>query len=114
MIKVSHLHKAVKKIIAVDDVSFSAPDGQITSLRGPTCAGKTTTLRILYTVYQADRGTATVDGFDAAESPREVQTRIGVLPDNVGLYPRLTSREHIRYFGRLLDLPPAEVERSTD
>ena len=114
MIEVSHLHKRFKKVTAVEDVSFTAPDGQITGLLGPNGAGKTTTLRILYTVYQADRGTATVDGFDTAAAPRQVQARIGVLPDNIGLYPRLTSREHIRYFGRLHDLPPAEVERSTE
>src|SRR5258706_15660204 len=114
MIEVSHLHKSFKKVVAVEEVSFTAPDGQITGLLGPNGAGKTTSLRILYTVYRADRGTAKVDGFDAAESPREVQVRIGVLPDNIGLYPRLTSREHIRYFGRLHGMPPDEVERSTD
>jgi sodium transport system ATP-binding protein len=114
MIEVLNLHKSFKKVVAVEDVSFTAPDGQITGLLGPNGAGKTTSLRILYTVYRADRGTAKVDGFDAAVSPRAVQRRIGVLPDNIGLYPRLTSREHIRYFGRLHDLPPDEVERSTD
>jgi sodium transport system ATP-binding protein len=114
MIEVSHLHKAFKKVLAVDDVSFTAPDGQITGLLGPNGAGKTTSLRILYTVYRSDSGAAAVDGFDTASFPREVQSRIGVLPDNIGLYPRLTSREHIRYFGRLHDMPAAEVERSTD
>lgn len=101
MIMVSQLHKRFKQVVAVEDISFTAPNGQITGLLGPNGAGKTTTLRILYTVFKPDRGTATIDGLDCATQTREVQRHIGVLPDNVGLYPRLTSREHIRYFGRL-------------
>jgi sodium transport system ATP-binding protein len=111
MIEVKNLHKAFKTVIAVDDVSFSAADGQITGLLGPNGAGKTTALRILYTIYAPDRGTARVDGFDVRAQPREVQRRIGVLPDSGGLYARLTAREHIRYFGRLHRLEPAELER---
>jgi sodium transport system ATP-binding protein len=111
MIEVQNLHKAFKTVVAVDDVSFSAADGQITGLLGPNGAGKTTTLRILYTLYAPDRGTARVDGFDALTQPREVQRRIGVLPDSGGLYARLTTREHIRYFGRLHGLEAAALER---
>jgi sodium transport system ATP-binding protein len=114
MIEVQNLHKAFKTVVAVDDVSFSAADGQITGLLGPNGAGKTTALRILYTLYTPDRGTARVDGFDARAQPREVQRRIGVLPDSGGLYARLTAREHIRYFGRLHGLPPAELERRAE
>ncbi|GAB4217263.1 MAG: ATP-binding cassette domain-containing protein [Roseiflexaceae bacterium] len=101
-------------MVAVDDVSFSAPDGKITGLLGPNGAGKTTTLRILYTLLRADRGAALVDGFDAAEQPGEVQQCIGVLPDSLGLYPRLTAREHIRYFGELHGLSGAALERNID
>jgi sodium transport system ATP-binding protein len=115
MIEADHLRKVFrKKVVAVKDVSFSAPNGQITGLLGPNGAGKTTTLRILYTVFRPDSGTARVDGFDVQTQPREAQRRIGVLPDTVGLYPRLTAREHIRYFGRLHGLEPAALERHID
>jgi sodium transport system ATP-binding protein len=114
MISVEHLHKRFKNVVAVDDVSFSAADGQITGLLGPNGAGKTTCLRILYTVYHPDRGTARIDGFDVGTHAREARRRIGVLPDSGGLYPRLTAREHIRYFGQLHKLPPAELERNID
>jgi len=114
MIEVAHLHKRFKTVTAVEDVSFHAPNGQITGLLGPNGAGKTTALRILYTVYRPDRGTARVDGFDIGAQPREVQRRIGVLPDSGGLYPRLTAREHIRYFGRLHGLQPAPLERAIE
>lgn len=114
MIEVAHLHKKFKTVTAVEDVSFTAADGQITGLLGPNGAGKTTALRILYTVYRPDRGTARVDGFDVGQQPREAQRRMGVLPDSGGLYARLTAREHIRYFGRLHGLAPAPLERAID
>jgi sodium transport system ATP-binding protein len=114
MIEVANLHKKFKAVTAVEDVSFTAADGQITGLLGPNGAGKTTALRILYTVYRPDRGTARVDGFDVGQQPREAQRRMGVLPDNGGLYARLTAREHIRYFGRLHGLAPAPLEKAID
>jgi sodium transport system ATP-binding protein len=101
-------------VVAVDGVSFVAPDGQITGLLGPNGAGKTTTLRMLYTLLSPDGGTAVVDGFDVTRTPIEVQRRIGVLADARGLYPRLTSRENIRYYGRLHGLRGEGLERQID
>ena len=114
MIEVSHLHKSFGKVIAVQDVSFTAPDGQITGLLGPNGAGKTTTLRVLYTVLKPDRGAAAVDGYDAVTAALEVQRRIGALADNRGLYQRLTARENIRYFGRLQGLSGEALERNIE
>ena len=110
MIHVQGLSKSFGKVNAVQDVSFSASDGQITGLLGPNGAGKSTTLRMLYTLLKPDRGTARVDGYDVTESPLEVQSRIGVLSDAQGLYPRLTTRENIRYFGHLHGLHGEELE----
>ena len=114
MIEVSHLRKTFGKVIAVDDVSFRAENGQITGLLGPNGAGKTTTLRVLYTIMKPDSGAATVDGYDVLRSPLEVQRRIGVLPDAHGLYPRLTARENIRYYGRLHGMGGAALEDKID
>ncbi len=101
MIDVLDLHKSFGAVRAVQGVSFQAPDGQITGLLGPNGAGKSTTLRMLYTLLKPDQGTARVDGFDITQAPLEVQKRLGALPDARGLYPRLTARENIRYYGRL-------------
>jgi sodium transport system ATP-binding protein len=92
-------------------VSFIAKDGEVTGLIGPNGAGKTTALRILSTVMKPDTGSAKIDGFDTVTQRQEVQRRIGVLPDTRGLYPRLTAREHIRYFGRLHGVDKAELEQ---
>jgi sodium transport system ATP-binding protein len=101
MIEVTNLHKTFGKVVALQGASFTAADGQITGLLGPNGAGKTTTLRILYTLLRPDEGMAMVDGLDTQKNALAVQERIGALPDSHGLYPRLTARENIRYFGRL-------------
>jgi len=108
------LRKAFGAVAAVDGVSFTAPDGRVTGLLGPNGAGKTTALRIVCTVMRPDGGEVRVDGFDPVAAPREVQRRLGVLPDAHGLYPRLTSRENVRYFGRLHGLGGTELEARID
>ena len=114
MIQVQGLSKSFGKVKAVQDVSFSATDGQITGLLGPNGAGKSTTLRMLYTLLKPDSGTARIDGFDVTETPLEVQSHIGVLSDAQGLYPRLTTRENIRYFGQLHGLNGVKLEKQID
>ncbi len=111
MIEVQGLSKAFGKVQAVKGVSFSARDGQITGLLGPNGAGKSTTLRMLYTLLKPDNGSAQIDGFDVRQNPIEVQKRIGVLADARGLYPRLTSRENIRYYGKLHGMEGEALEK---
>jgi sodium transport system ATP-binding protein len=86
---------------AVRGVNVSAPNGRITGLLGPNGAGKTTTLRMLGALFQPDSGTITVDGIAVAQAPRQALARMGILGDAHGLYPRLTARENVVYFGRL-------------
>ena len=114
MIEVRDLHKAFGKVKAVDGVSFTANDGQITGLLGPNGAGKTTSLRMLYTLMKPDSGQVLVDGIDANIDPQAVRRRLGVLPDSRGLYKRLSSRENIRYFGRLHGLDDALIAQRTE
>ncbi|MGN2244098.1 ATP-binding cassette domain-containing protein [Frateuria sp. GZRR33] len=109
MIEVKDLHKAFGAVKAVDGVSFTARDGEITGLLGPNGAGKTTTLRMLYTLMKPDRGQVLVDGADAATDALTVRRHLGVLPDARGLYKRLTARENIDYFAHLQGLPDEEV-----
>jgi sodium transport system ATP-binding protein len=101
MIRVEGLAKRFGEVVAVDGVSFNAPDGAVTGLLGPNGAGKTTALRMIYGLLKPDSGRIDIDGLDQAADPLAAQARIGVLPDTSGLYPRLTSREHIEYYGRL-------------
>ena len=114
MIEVINLHKHFGKVVAVDGVSFSARDGEITGLLGPNGAGKTTTLRCLYTLMRPDRGRVLIDGIDASVDPVAVRRRLGVLPDARGLYKRLTARENIAYFGRLHGLDETTLRSRSD
>lgn len=114
MIQVQGISKSFNSVTALGGIDFAARDGEVTGLIGPNGAGKTTALRILYTVMRPDAGEARIDGFDTVTQCREVQRRIGVLPDTRGLYPRLTAREHVRYYGRLHGLGGADLERRVD
>ena len=100
-------------VVAVDDVGFTARDGEITGLLGPNGAGKTTTLRMLYTLMSPERGRVLVDGIDVAGDPERVRRSLGVLPDARGVYKRLTARENITYFGELHGLSAATIAERT-
>ena len=86
---------------AVRDVSLIAPNGHITGLLGPNGAGKTTTLRMLAGLIPPSAGRLRVDSLDVTQAPQAAVARMGVLSDARGLYPRLSARENIVYFGQL-------------
>jgi sodium transport system ATP-binding protein len=111
MIEVTGLAKSFGEVVAVADVSFTAEDGAITGLLGPNGAGKTTALRVIAGIVRADRGRSRVDGIDVSARPNAVRGRLGMLPDARGLYPRLSARENVRYFGRLHGLEGEALER---
>ena len=120
MIVAEHLRKTFpgrgkdkNRVIAVDDVGFTARDGEITGLLGPNGAGKTTTLRMLYTLMTPESGRVLVDGVDVASDAERVRRSLGVLPDARGVYKRLTARENIDYFGKLHGMSPDEVAART-
>ena len=117
MIRVEGLTKAFGKkreVNAVSDVSFIAPDGEITGLLGPNGAGKTTLLRMLSTLVTPDSGTAKIGNLDILRDRFAVREHIGVLSDARGLYLRLTARENIRYYGALHGLSGAALDARVD
>lgn len=101
MIRSSNIAKRFGDVKAVESVSFTAENGKITGLLGPNGAGKTTTLRMLSGLIRPDSGYVHVDGKDTRREGDAIRSLIGVLPDAHGLYPRLTAKENIEYFGRL-------------
>ena len=113
MITVDHLTRRFGDVVALDQVSFAATDGAITGILGPNGAGKTTLMRILATLILPDGGTAKVDEHDCVEEPLAVRQRFGILSDAKGLYPRLTARENVAYFGALHGLPRSLIRERT-
>jgi len=117
MIRTEGLFKSFGKrrgIHAVRDVSLVAPAGEITGLLGSNGAGKTTVLRMLATLMIPDAGAASVGGLDVVRDRFAVRQRIGVLSDARGLYPRLTARENIRYYGELHGMRGVALEKRID
>ena len=114
MIAITGLRKHFGHVEAVRNVSLSAADGTVTGLLGPNGAGKTTTLRMRSGLMRPDAGTILVDGADVVADPIGTQRQMGLLPDSRGLYPRLTPREHIRYFGELHGMATGEIRERSD
>jgi sodium transport system ATP-binding protein len=111
MIEARVLQKKFGHVIAADGVSFTASDGEVTGLLGPNGAGKTTSMRMIYGLAHPESGSVWIDGRDCTGDPVEVAKRLGVLPDSRGLYPRLTAREHLHYFGELQGLSDSSLDR---
>ena len=114
MIEVEALGKQFGAVRALDGVSFAAADGKITGLLGPNGAGKSTCLRILSTVLKPDRGRARIGGIDLSTSALAARRVFGVLPHNSGLYPQLTGRENIEYYGRLHGLSEQRIAQRAE
>ena len=105
MIAIRDLAKSFGATMAVNGVSFDAPDGSITALLGPNGAGKTTTIRSITGLVRPDRGRVEVDGMHVAGDPVRVRARLGVVPEQVGVYDHLTVREHLEYSAALQRVP---------
>jgi sodium transport system ATP-binding protein len=111
LVEARDLQKRFRTYHAVRGVSFSCYPGEVFGLLGPNGAGKTTTIRMLTTILRPTSGTARVAGRDVVREAEEVRGSIGVLPENAGVYGRLTGREVIRYAGQLYGLAPDVLER---
>jgi len=99
---------------AIDHLNLEIPRGSIFGLLGPNGAGKTTTISILCTLLQPTSGQALVLGHDVTSRADQIRRRIGVVPQDIALYPALTARENLRYFARILRIPGNRIEQRVD
>ena len=100
-IDIRHVSKSYGSVRALDDVTFSVPQGSLFGLIGPDGAGKTTLYRILTTLLRQDSGTATVAGWDVGRDIRRIRTTVGYMPGRFSLYPDLTVNENLEFFASL-------------
>ncbi len=108
------LTKAFGDLLAVRELSFKVEEGTIFGLLGPNGAGKTTTLRMIYGVLKPTSGTAKVMGVDVRENPIEAKRKMGVLPEDTGVYPRLTTEENLVYFGKLRGMDERKLRKRVE
>ncbi len=116
VIEVSRLTKIYKgsSTPAVNNISFSIPHGSIFGLLGPNGAGKTTTISILCNLIQPSSGTATILGHSLKEDPEEIKKKIGVVPQEIALYPTLTAYENLHYIGNMYGLKGRELKEKIE
>lgn len=99
--------KRFGKVTAVDDVSLAIPEGSIYGFLGQNGAGKTTTIRMIMSILYPDEGTIRVLG----QTAEEIKDRLGYLPEEKGLYKKMTAAEILTYFGRLKGLGAGDAKK---
>ncbi|MFG0252035.1 MAG: ATP-binding cassette domain-containing protein, partial [Phycisphaerales bacterium JB038] len=100
MIGVERFSKRYGQHLAVDDVTFDVPAGQVVAFLGPNGAGKTTTIRALTGFHPPSAGRLTVAGHDVLAASRQARQAIGYLPESTPLHPEMRVLEYLRYRGR--------------
>jgi ABC-2 type transport system ATP-binding protein len=114
MLDATHLSRRFGTRLAVDDVSFRVAPGETYGLLGPNGAGKTTTIRVVCGLLAADGGQVTVSGMPVSTSTTTAKAQIGYVPQDVSLYPDLTARENLSFFGRLYRLRGRALRERVD
>jgi ABC-2 type transport system ATP-binding protein len=114
MIEASGLSKYYGPFVAIKDVTFSIPEGQIVSFLGPNGAGKSTTMKILAGYLAASAGTARIAGFDMTVERLQGARALGYLPENGPLYNDMTPLELLTFFGQARELEPARMKNRID
>jgi ABC-2 type transport system ATP-binding protein len=113
-IVVRHLTKAFRKKVAVDGISFEVPRGRFFGFLGPNGAGKSTTIKMLTGLLRPTAGEVTIEGFSLEKDLLELKRVIGVLPEELPLYERLTGEEYLHFAGRMYGLGCYETRRRTE
>ncbi len=111
MLKVQHLYKKYKTAEkpSVDQLSFTFEKGKIIGLLGPNGAGKTTTISILCGLIQEFSGEVNILGYDIRSQANTLKSKIGVVPQQIALYPTLSCKENLMYYGKRYQIPNAQL-----
>ena len=114
VLEATGLRKSFRDLIAVDGVGFHIDEGETYGLLGPNGAGKTTTISMVCGLLEADAGSVTVDGRPMSPAATAAKASIGYVPQDLAIYPDLTARENLVFFGRLHGLGGDDLRRRTD
>ncbi len=116
IVEVNHLSKYYpgSDQPAVRDVSFAIQRGEIFGLLGPNGAGKTTTISMLSCLLKPSSGSVTVAGFDLSRQANDIKRRIGLVPQDLALYPTLSAKDNLLFYGRIYGLKSAQLKQHAD
>ena len=108
-VNVEQLTKKYGEFSAVREINFSIEQGEVFGLLGPNGAGKSTTISMLTGLYPPTAGSIRIAGLDAVREARQVKRIIGVVPQDIALYPALSARANLRFFGEMFGLAGGEL-----
>ena len=111
MLKVENLYKNYGNIRAVDGISFEVKRGEVFGLLGPNGAGKSTTISIISTLIPPTKGEIIFEGESILKNPKNIRQKLGVVPQDIALYPTLSGYENLRFWGNLYGLKGQELKQ---
>ncbi len=114
ILEVKNLVKKYGDLTAVKGISFDIQKGEIFSLLGPNGAGKTTTISMISGLLEPTSGEATIGGYSITRQPLEAKRLLGVVPQEIALYPTLNARQNLEFFGRMYGLSGKDLARRID
>jgi ABC-2 type transport system ATP-binding protein len=109
VLDVSGLSKRFGDLVAVDDVAFSISEGETYGLLGPNGAGKTTSISMIAGLLERDAGTVLIDGDEMSTTSIHTKESIGLVPQELAIYPDLTGKENLNFFGRLYGMGGSDL-----
>ena len=114
LIEVKNLTKKFKDFVAVDNISFEVEEKACFGLLGPNGAGKSTTISMLTALMRSDSGEITIDGLDLSKNQLKTKRLIGMVPQEIALYPTLTAYENLTFWGRMYGLKGKLLKERVD
>lgn len=114
LLEVNQLEKQFKTVKAVKGISFNVEKGEILGLLGPNGAGKSTTISMISTLLKPDNGSIHYNGEDIGRAPKSIQKQLGYVPQEIALYPMLSGRENMYFWGRAYGLKGKELKQRVD
>jgi len=104
LLEVSHVRKCFGETVAVDDLSFQIETGEVFGLLGPNGAGKTTTMSMIAGLLKPDSGSVQINGTPLTANDRSLRVQLGIVPQDLAIYPQLTADENLNFFGQIYGL----------
>jgi ABC-2 type transport system ATP-binding protein len=114
LLDVAHLRKTYNGFTAVDDISFQLKAGEVFGLLGPNGAGKSTTMMMIAGLLSPDSGSISLDGRQLDPGSNELKTALGVVPQDLAIYPDLTARENLNFFGKIYGVHGRQLTTQID
>jgi len=114
LLKVSQLSKAYKTVQAVDGIDFQVNQGEILGLLGPNGAGKSTTISMISTLVSPDKGEILYNNQSILKNPKAIQEHLGYVPQEIALYPMLSGKENLKFWGSAYGLKGETLRKAME